>query len=276
MTVGICGLGLIGGSMAKAYREAGHTVYGHDINEASLGYACLAGIVDGRLDDKALKTCDLLFIALYPQGAIEYLKTVAPTLNTHTVVIDLCGTKQKICECGFTLAKKYGFTFVGGHPMAGKQYSGIKYASASLFKKAPMVLVPPVYDDISCLDNIKQMLAPAGFGKISVTSAENHDRMIAFTSQLAHVVSNAYVKSPTAQEHKGFSAGSYKDLTRVAWLNEYMWTELFLENKEPLLFELDSIISSLSEYRDALVNDDSDTLRALLRDGRIAKEKVDG
>lgn len=276
MTVGICGLGLIGGSMAKAYREAGHTVYGHDINESALGYACLAGIIDGRLDDSALKSCDLLFIALYPQEAIEYLEKVAPSLDTRTVVIDLCGTKQKICECGFALAKKYGFTFVGGHPMAGKQYSGIKYASASLFKKAPMVLVPPVYDDISFLDNIKQMLAPAGFGKISVTSAENHDRMIAFTSQLAHVVSNAYVKSPTAQEHKGFSAGSYKDLTRVAWLNEYMWTELFIENKEPLLFELDSIISSLTEYRDALLNDDADTLRDLLRDGRIAKEKVDG
>ena len=276
MTVGVCGLGLIGGSIAKAYREAGHTVYGHDINESALGYASLAGIIDGRLDEKALKSCDLLFIALYPQGAIEYLEKVAPVLDAHTVVMDLCGTKQKICECGFALAKKYGFTFVGGHPMAGKQYSGIKYATASLFKKAPMVLVPPVYDDISFLDNIKQMLSPAGFGKISVTSAENHDRMIAFTSQLAHVVSNAYVKSPTAQEHKGFSAGSYKDLTRVAWLNEYMWTELFLENKEPLLFELDSIISSLTEYRDALLNDDADTLRTLLRDGRIAKEKVDG
>ncbi|MBE6549941.1 MAG: prephenate dehydrogenase [Ruminococcaceae bacterium] len=276
MIVGVCGLGLIGGSMAKAYREAGHTVLGYDINESTLGYSCLAGIIDGRLDNDNLKECDLLFIALYPQGAIKYLTEIAHMIDKQTVVIDLCGTKQKICECGFSLAKKYGFTFVGGHPMAGKQYSGIKYASANLFKKAPMVLVPPVYDDISFLDNIKQMLSPAGFGKISVTSAENHDRMIAFTSQLAHVVSNAYVKSPTAQEHKGFSAGSYKDLTRVAWLNEYMWSELFLENKEPLLFELDSIISSLTEYKKAIENDDADTLIGLLRDGRIAKEKVDG
>ena len=276
MVVGVCGLGLIGGSMAKAYREAGHVVYGHDVNEASLGYAFLAGIVDSRLDDNNIKDCDLLFIALYPQGAIKYLTEIAPLIDTHTVVIDLCGTKQKICECGFSLAKEYGFTFVGGHPMAGKQYSGIKYASATLFKKAPMVLVPPIYDDISFLDRIKQMLSPAGFGKISVTTAENHDRMIAFTSQLAHVVSNAYVKSPTAQEHKGFSAGSYKDLTRVAWLNEYMWTELFLENKEPLLFELDSIINSLTEYKTAIENDDADALSGLLRDGRIAKEKVDG
>jgi prephenate dehydrogenase len=160
--------------------------------------------------------------------------------------------------------------------MAGTQFSGIKHAKATLFKNAPMVLVPPVYDDIAFLDKIKKLLAPAGFGRFSVTTATEHDRMIAFTSQLAHVVSNAYVKTPTAQGHKGFSAGSYKDLTRVAWLNENMWTELFLENKEPLLYELDHIISSLGEYRDAIANDDTDRLRGLLRDGRIAKEKVDG
>ena len=276
MTVGICGLGLIGGSMAKAYREAGHTVLAHDINEAALGYAELAGIIDGRLDDQALPACELLFIALYPQGAVRYLEEIAPHIAQSTVVIDLCGTKKQICDCGFALAAQYGFTFVGGHPMAGTQYSGIKYAKGTLFKNAPMVLVPPVFDDIVFLDRIKTLLAPASFGKFSITTAENHDRMIAFTSQLAHVVSNAYVKTPTAQEHRGFSAGSYKDLTRVAWLNEYMWTELFLENKEPLLFEIDHIIHALGEYRDAIAADDADTLRNLLRDGRIAKEKVDG
>ena len=276
MTVGICGLGLIGGSMAKAYREAGHTVLAYDINEAALGYAELAGIIDGRLCEQALPSCELLFIALYPQGAVRYLTEIAPRIAESTVVIDLCGTKKQICDCGFALAKQYGFTFVGGHPMAGTQYSGIKYAKGTLFKNAPMVLVPPVFDDIAFLDRIKTLLAPAGFGKFSITTAENHDRMIAFTSQLAHVVSNAYVKTPTAQEHRGFSAGSYKDLTRVAWLNEYMWTELFLENKEPLLFEIDHIIHALTEYRDAIAADDADTLRNLLRDGRIAKEKVDG
>jgi prephenate dehydrogenase len=276
MTVGICGLGLIGGSMAKAYREAGHTVLAHDINEAALGYASLAGIIDGHLTEDTLASCDLLFIALYPQGAVRYLCEIAPRIDRHTVVIDLCGTKKQICDCGFALAAQYGFTFVGGHPMAGTQFSGIKYAKATLFKNAPMVLVPPMFDDIAFLDRIKSLLTPAGFGKISVTTAENHDRMIAFTSQLAHVVSNAYVKTPTAQEHRGFSAGSYKDMTRVAWLNENMWTELFLENKEPLLFEIDHIIASLSEYRDAIAADDADTLRGLLRDGRIAKEKVDG
>lgn len=276
MTVGICGLGLIGGSMAKAYKAAGHTILGYDKSTASLGYASLAGINDGVLDSDTIPTCDLIFIALYPRAAIKYLEEIAPIINKSTVVIDLCGTKKQICDAGFALSKKYGFTFVGGHPMAGTQYSGIKYSKATLFKNAPMVLVPDTCDDIYFLDNVKKLLAPAMFGKITVTAAEKHDAMIAFTSQLAHVVSNAYVKSPTAQSHKGFSAGSYKDMTRVAWLNEYMWTELFLENKEPLLFEIDSMITSLSEYRDAIANDDADTLRSLLRDGRIAKEQVDG
>lgn len=276
MTVGICGLGLIGGSMAKAYKESGHTVLGYDKDEATLGFAALDGTLDGVLNVNTISKCNLIFIALYPSQAIIYLNEIAPLLSQDTTVIDLCGTKQTICECGFALAKKYGFTFVGGHPMAGKQFSGFKYAKATLFKGAPMVLVPPIYDDIAFLDRIKELLAPAGFGRLSITTAEKHDAMIAFTSQLAHVVSNAYVKSPTAQNHKGFSAGSYKDMTRVAWLNENMWTELFLENKEPLLFELEYIISSLNEYKTAIENNDADTLKTLLRDGRIAKEQVDG
>ena len=276
MIVGICGLGLIGGSMARAYKAAGHTVYGYDTNATTLGYARIASIIDDTLEDNKLKECELIFIALYPKASIEYLISISPLISKNTVVIDLCGTKKQICAVGFKLAEQYEFTFVGGHPMAGTHFSGIKYSKETLFKNAPMVIVPPVYDDIFFLDNIKNLLSPAGFSKISVTTAEDHDELIAFTSQLAHVVSNAYVKSPTAERHSGFSAGSYKDMTRVAWLNENMWSELFLENREPLLYEIDTIINSLTEYRNAIENDDADTLRQLLRDGRIAKEKVDG
>ena len=276
MKVGICGLGLIGGSMAKCYKLSGHTVYGYDINTATVGFAALSNVIDGKLCDDNISECELIFVALYPEATIQYLERISPLISADTVVIDLCGVKEAICKVGFALAEKHGFTFVGGHPMAGTQYSGIKYSKETLFKGAPMVIVPPKFDDIVFLDRIKKMLAPAGFGKITVTTAQNHDRMIAFTSQLAHVVSNAYVKSPTAQEHKGFSAGSYKDMTRVAWLNEYMWSELFLENKDALLFEIDSIITSLTEYKDAIQNNDSQRLTELLRDGRIAKEKVDG
>ncbi len=276
MIVGICGLGLIGGSMAKAYKAEGHTVYGYDKDPATLGFASIASIIDGELDDDTLRECELIFIALYPVATVKYIENIAPKLNKNTVVIDLCGTKQLVCERAFALAKEYGFTFVGGHPMAGTQYSGIKHSKATLFKNAPMVIVPAVYDDIEFFDRIKKLLSPAGFGKISVTTAKEHDEVIAFTSQLAHVVSNAYVKSPTAKLHKGFSAGSYKDLTRVAWLNENMWSELFLENKEALAFEIETIIHSLSEYKKAIENDDITTLASLLRDGRIAKEEIDG
>lgn len=276
MTVGICGLGLIGASMAKAYKSEGHTVLGYDNDSSTLGFATLASIIDGELNESTVKNCELLFIALYPKATVEYLKAIAGFIDKNTVVMDLCGTKKLVCEVGMSLAEKYGFTFVGGHPMAGTQYSGIKYSKGTLFKNAPMVIVPPVFDDISFLDRIKTMLKPAGFSKISVTTAEEHDALIAFTSQLAHVVSNAYVKSPTAENHKGFSAGSYKDMTRVAWLNENMWTELFLENKDALLFEIDTIINSLNEYKNAIAADDKDLLKTLLKNGRIAKEKIDG
>lgn len=276
MTVGIAGLGLIGGSAARAYKSAGHTVLGADTDKGTQGYAQLSGIIDGELTRESIGSCDVIFIALYPQAAEKYLEENAHLIKKSALVLDLCGTKRGICKTGFRLAREYGFTFVGAHPMAGTQFSGIKYSRKDLFRGAPMVIVPPVFDDISFLENVKNILAPMGFGSISVTTAGKHDEMIAFTSQLAHIVSNAYIKSETARNHGGFSAGSYKDMTRVAWLNENMWTELFTENSDNLIKELDFIISSLGEYKSALENNDSDTLCKLLRDGRLMKEQIDG
>ena len=275
-TVGVIGLGLIGGSMMRAYKEKGHTVYGLDKDKTAEEFAILAGYADGSLSDSRLPLCDLIFIALYPDLTVSYIEKIAPLLSKSAFLIDLCGVKERVCEAGFLAARQYGFTFIGGHPMAGTQYSGLRHSRPDLFRGAPMVLVPPVYDDIALLDRVKQLLAPAGFGRFSVTTAAEHDKVIAFTSQLAHVVSNAYVKSPTAKRHTGFSAGSYKDLTRVAWLNEAMWTELFFQNKEPLLFELDTVIQSLTAYRDALLQGERDTMQALLREGRLLKEEIDG
>ena len=281
MNIGIVGLGLIGGSVARAYRaysdenSLDFKIFGHDINKPILDFAIMSGVLDGNLDSEAIKKCDLIFIGLYPDESIAYLNENADKFSSDALVIDLCGTKSEICKVGFSLAKKHNFTFVGGHPMAGTHNSGYKYSRANMFSGAPMVIVPPSFDDIELLGKVRSLLSPLGFGRYSVTSAEEHDRLIAFTSQLAHIVSNAYVKSPTAREHKGFSAGSYKDMTRVAWLNEVMWTELFFENKDPLLFEIDCIINSLTEYRNALVDNDKDKMRDLLRDGRIAKEQID-
>lgn len=282
MKIGIVGLGLIGGSFAKAYREYSNEndldfeIYGYNRSTSITDFAILSGTLNGYLDERTIPMCDVIFVGLYPESTIEYMKKIAPIVEKNTVVMDLCGTKKQVCETGFALAERYGYTFVGGHPMAGTHHSGYKHSKATMFKGAPMVIVPPKFDDIEFFDKIKGLLSPAGFGKYSFTTAEEHDRMIAFTSQLAHVVSNAYVKSPTAKDHKGFSAGSYKDMTRVAWLNEKMWTELFFENKEPLLYEINNIIASLNEYKDALEAGDKEQMQSILREGRIAKEEIDG
>lgn len=276
MTVGILGLGLIGGSMARAYAKAGHRVLAADTNPDILSFAQLAGAVDGVLNADTIPSCDLILLAIYPEGSAAWLEKNAHLVAADALVMDLCGIKQEICSRCFPLAKRYGFTFIGGHPMAGSHYSGFKYSRSNLFQGAPMVLVPHRFDDMQLLDRAKEALVPCGFGRFSVCTAEEHDRLIAFTSQMPHVLSNAYIKSPTALHHKGFSAGSYKDLTRVAWLNAAMWAELCMENRENMLFELDTYIQSLQAYQKALQEQDMGTLTALLEEGRKRKEEVDG
>ena len=276
MTVGIVGLGLIGGSFAKAYHEAGWQVLARDADQNTLDFAKLSGAVDSELTDDKLPACDLILLAAYPAASISYFKEKAHLMGGHPVVIDCCGTKRTVCAACFPLAAEQGVTFLGGHPMAGNHNSGFKYARANLFHGAPMVLVPADRDDIRLLDRARELLAPAGFGRFSVTTAAEHDEVIAFTSQMAHIASNAYIKSPTAESHKGFSAGSYKDMTRVAWLAPEMWAELFLENRDFLLRELDGYLENLKAYRNAMAAGDYDTLVRLLDEGRRRKEEVDG
>lgn len=276
MIVGVLGLGLIGGSLARAYKKANHTVYACDIDQNILDFAILAGVVDAPLNQETIPQCDLLLLSVYADASACWLEKNASHVSPSALVIDCCGIKEGICRRCFPLAEKYGFTFVGGHPMAGSHNSGFKYSRSNLFQGAPMVLVPHKYDDPLLLVRIKEALAPCGFKTFSVTTAEKHDEMISFTSQMPHIISNAYIKSPTALTHSGFSAGSYKDLTRVAWLNPQMWAELFLSNKENVIKELDFFINSLQDYRKAIENDDEKHLIALLDEGRKRKEEVDG
>ncbi len=275
-TVGVFGLGLIGGSFVKAYHAAGWTVLAHNRSKSTLDFAILSGEADGELTKENISDCDLVLLTIFPEAAIETLREFAPYIGKKPLVMDCCGTKRIVCDACFSIAEEYGFTFVGGHPMAGTQYSGYKYAKATMYARQPMVIVPPKFDDIFLLERVKTLLSPAGFGRFSVTTAEAHDEMIAFTSQLAHVVSNAYVKSPTAKQHHGFSAGSYRDLTRVAWLNAPMWSELFLENRENLIREVDCLIENLKSYRDAMAAEDGETLTGLLAEGKKLKEEIDG
>lgn len=276
MKVGILGLGLIGGSLARAYAIEGHTVFACEKDESMLSFAMLAGAVHEKLDENTIPQCDLILLAIYPGGSAAWLESNAHLVSRDALVMDCCGIKEEICQRCFPLAKQYGFTFVGGHPMAGSHFSGFKYSRANLFEGAPMVMVPPVFDNMQLLERVKEALKPCKFGSFSVTTAAQHDKMIAFTSQMPHIVSNPYIKSPTALNHKGFSAGSYKDLTRVAWLNPQMWAELFLENKANILEELEFYISSLTAYRDAIRQDDLTNLIALLDEGKKRKEEVDG
>lgn len=276
MIIGVVGLGLIGGSFAKAYSRHGHTVYAYDIDSAVLATSIQSKAVSAELTDEVIPRCDLILICVYPGAACRYMEEKGPVFGNKPIVIDCCGTKGNIVSRGMELADQYHFTYVGGHPMAGTHFSGFDYSRGDLYDGAPMVIVPPVLDDTPLLDRIRTLLEPAGFATITVTTARKHDEVIAFSSQLAHVVSNAYIKSPTSRSHAGFSAGSYKDLTRVAWLNPEMWTQLFFDNKDCLIYEIDTIIKHLSQYRDALENDDQDTMRQLLQEGKEIKEEVDG
>ena len=283
LTVGIVGLGLIGGSFARAYHEAGATVYAYDIDDEILDAAQIEAAA-GVLADETLGCCDLIVLAAYPEASLAWLCAHARALGEAStdgngpVVIDTAGVKRGVCDEAFALAAQEGFRFVGTHPMAGTEHSGFAHARADLFQGAPMVLVPPELPDIDrllLLDRVHTLLLPAGFGSYSVATPEEHDRLIAFTSQLAHVVSNAYVKSPTAQAHHGFSAGSYRDLTRVAHLNPGMWAELMCLNADNMVREIDGLVGHLTAYRDALAASDRESLRALLAEGDRIKRALD-
>lgn len=276
--VGILGLGLMGGSFAKALHEGGAEVYAWNRTRSTLELAMIETI-DGELDDETVPTCELIVLAGYPKVSIEWLRTMVPRISPGAIVIDVVGVKKVVCDECFDVARDHQWHFVGCHPMAGTQYSGFAHARANMFHRAPMVVVPPAMDDFERLDvleRLKALLEPCGFGSFTLSTAEYHDEVIAFTSQLAHVVSNAYVKSPSARVHKGFSAGSYKDLTRVARLNATMWTELFLDNAENLSSEIGILIDNLQQYKDAIDAGDADRLKALLEEGDRRKREVDG
>lgn len=272
-TVGVVGLGLIGGSLAKAYTEAGHTVLGCDIDTGVSDFALLDGAVSDVLTPERFSQTDVIFLAIMPGAVIRFLEENAEYLS-GTLVIDCAGTKRAVCEAGFATAEKHGFTFVGGHPMAGSHKGTFKNSRANLFHGASMIVVPPDREDIVFLDRVRELVMPAGFSGITVSSAEEHDRTIAYTSQLAHAVSGAYMMSPTAEMRRGFSAGSFRDMTRVAHLDPDMWTRLFLENGDNLALELGRLIENLEKYRDAIAHGDEEALHALLSAGRELKDRL--
>ena len=268
MKIGIIGLGLIGGSLALAIKEkTDHLVYAANRTFSVLERAANEGAIDGILEDPS--EMDLLILTAYPAAAMDWLKENGAKLGKNQTVVDCCGTKQEICALGWQKAREHGFTFVGGHPMAGREFSGYDYAESSLFHGATMILVTETGE--SPASWLQEFFLSLGFGSIKETDPVSHDRIIAYTSQLAHLLSNAYVQSPTAMKSQGFTGGSFQDLTRVAYLNEEMWTKLFLENKPLLMEELETLIASLNAYHTALQQEDAETLKSLLKKGKEQK-----
>lgn len=276
MNIGIVGLGLIGGSMAKALKKwTAHYVSGSDIQRETLEKALLIKAIDAELSLEKLADCDILFLALYPQQTIDYLSQNIERIKKGAIVLDLCGIKGKICQQIEPFVQNRDFYFIGAHPMAGREISGFDASLDSLFIDASMVLTPLAGTPQKIIQTIQTLCYQIGFSSTPVTTPQEHDRLIAYTSQLAHIVSSSYIKSPTASEHFGFSAGSFKDLTRVAKLDETLWTELFLDNKDSLLFEIKTIIGHLTEYQNAIEMENAETLKQLLKEGSARKKWID-
>ena len=272
MNIGIVGLGLIGGSMAKSIKTRTlHTVWATDTDSETMTLARLSGAIDAPLTDENLPDCDLLLLAIAPHAAIEWVKSHADKIAGKTVVIDLCGVKRLVCDALAPLARSHGFTCIGGHPMAGTERSGFVSSQADLFNGASMILMKGEDADMQLLERLKSFFTDVGFASLTFTTPEEHDRIIAYTSQLAHIVSSSYVKSPDAQRRRGFSAGSFRDMTRVARLDEMLWTEILLANRDFLGDQLEILIGHLNEYLETLRANDAPRLQALLKDGREKK-----
>ena len=277
MNIAIIGLGLIGGSLARTIKlHTTHTVLGCDISQPTIQQAFLMGAIDAELTDAALAECDMVLVSLYPGAIVEWITAHAGAFKPGCLVIDCGGVKQHICEQLVPLARAGCWHYLGGHPMAGREYSGFRYARDDLFDNASMILCTDGLDDPAVLQQARDFFMDLGFRRVQFTTPATHDEMIAYTSQLAHIVSSAYVKCPLAEKHLGFSAGSFADMTRVARLNEGMWTELFFENREALLPVVEDLVERMAEYRDALRDNNRGEMQRLLREGREHKERLGG
>ena len=274
MKILVVGLGLIGGSLCKAQKKyTYHTVAGcdinHDIENAALRDVALDEVFDGSYEGY-----DLIIISLFPEGTERFFAENASKISKNTLITDVCGIKGEFSQRMKAIASANGLRYTGIHPMAGKEFGGYYNSTADLFVKANFIIAPFEDSEQSDVDMLSGLAKEIGAGKIVVTSPENHDKMIAYTSQLAHIVSSAYVKSPELGLECGFSGGSFQDMTRIATMNEKMWTDLFMQNREHLQYELDTLIENLTKYSDALKKGDSEKMRALIDEGRELKEET--
>ena len=272
MKILVGGLGLIGGSLCKALKKyTTHYVIGCDINH-DIEFAALRDVAIDEDFNNDYSGIDLIIISLFPEQTESFLKENITLFNKNTLITDVCGIKGDFSTRVKALADDNGLRYVGVHPMAGKEFGGYANSSSDLFQRANFIVTPFEDSKESDIELLKSLASEIGAGKIVVTSPDNHDKMIAYTSQLAHIVSSAYVKSPELKLECGFSGGSFQDMTRIATMNEKMWTDLFMQNRDNLIFELDTLIDNLNKYSHALRFGDSEELLELIAEGRKLKE----
>lgn len=274
MNIVVVGLGIIGGSYCKALKKyTDHYIIGINRTQKTVEKALEVGAIDEIGTQESLKKADLIILALYPQAAVEFVEKNADYISKNAIVTDSSGIKSAICPQLKQLSEKYGFTFIGSHPMAGKEKNGFDVSSADLYNNASFIITP-CGADMSKVKILSDLALKIRFSTIKITTPEEHDRMIAFTSQLPHVLACSYVLSPCCPNHKGFSAGSYRDVSRVANINAQLWSELFLENKNPLITELDILIENITKIKNSIQNEDKETLTQLLLQAHNVKSSL--
>ena len=271
MNICIVGLGLIGGSFAKAIsKRTTHFCMGIDTNEDT----CKKALSDGSIKQVAtveqLSNADMLILALQPNALLKFFKDNAKHIKKGAIVFDTCGVKRRVLDELLPVAQSFGINFVGAHPMAGREFSGYDYSLETLFDKASFIVTTDGANE-QAVDLVCSLAKEIGFATITATSADHHDRVIAYTSQLAHIVSNSYCKSQTINQKEGFCAGSFADMTRVGKLDVKLWTELFLANADHLGDELANLIEKLTEFKNVISNKDQANLSKLLKEGNDIK-----
>ncbi len=271
MNILVSGMGLIGGSFCKALKKyTNNTVTGYDINKDIEKLALSEKSID-RIFNGDYSEIDIIIVCTYPEITEKYFCETIPKLNKNTLITDVCGIKGEMSERIHRFAENYKIEYIPIHPMAGKEVGGYSNSTADLYIRANMVITPFSNSDKSKTALLSELSENIGFRKIVVTTPQEHDKMIAYTSQLAHIVSSAYVKSPSLDKESGFSGGSFQDMTRIATMNENMWTSLFMQNRENLEKELTVLIENLEKYRKALSENDSETMKKLIKEGSELK-----
>lgn len=273
MNILVAGLGLIGASVAKALKKyTSHHVMGWNRTES----VCIKALQDGAVDeigtlDELIPKADITIINFYPDAIIPFVMENKDKFKVDSIVTDSCGIKTKICR--LLEKEKFNFTYIGAHPMAGREVSGYDNSLADLFNNASFICTPTNAPKAK-IDTLVEVAKEMGFARTVVTTPEHHDEMIAFTSQIAHVLACSYVLSPLAPQHTGFSAGSYRDVSRVARINGEMWSKLFIDNKEPLINEIDDLVNNLLKFRTAIKEEDRCELETLMAQANKIKEEI--